>query len=445
MLASSSFLLSPTAIAAPPGGGPCGTVGCTNGATALLVGGEGSYAQLTEEQMTTAFGGYFANYDARISVPFPGDAEFAKSIPEGSDNLYNAIYAHQTALGTPLTIGGVSKGAPSVVDVIYRLLEDLEDTEDGVTPPLPEEMTIGIYGAPSRIFFVGVKYQPVPDTPWDVLLVSAEYDGTADFPDNPFNILAVLNAVNGAKLRHVDAAFYDIQTLPTRYKVEQNALGGTRTTIIIPAERLPLLHDMYESDFWDPNFVAFLDRMLKPIIDSAYNRNWSSTQKGWIDGVAPLPAPPAGPAVAPLVDLEGPDLAGSTVTGSNVTGADVTGSDVTGLNVTGSDPEGPLTSPAGELGGGSTPPVVASTAGETEPPANKRKLDEDDLTDELDGEELSEDLQEQEEQQQEQQEDDGEPPADNGPGANDEGDEDTGDNDTGDNDTGGNDTGGNES
>ncbi|MGB3356496.1 MAG: PE-PPE domain-containing protein [Mycobacterium sp.] len=443
-MASSSFLLAPTAIAAPPGGGACGTVGCTNGATALLVGGEGSYAQLTEEQMTTAFGGYFANYDARISVPFPGDAEFARSIPEGSDNLYNAIYAHQAALGTPITIGGVSKGAPSVVDVLYRLMEDLEDTEDGVTPPLPEEMTVAIYGAPSRVFFVGVKYQPVPDTPWDVVVVSAEYDGTADFPDNPFNILAVLNAVNGAKLRHVDAAFYDIQTLPTRYKVEENSLGGTRTTIIIPAERLPLLHDMYESDFWDPNFVAFLDRMLKPMIDSAYNRNWSTRQKGWIDGIAPLPAPPAGPVVTPPVDLAGSDLAGANVTGSSVGGP---------------NPEGPGTSPAGEPGGGPTPPAAAPPAGDTEPLADKRKLDrfdpteELDLTDELDGEELdggelTDDLQEQEEQQQEQQGDDGEPPADNGgddAGDDDAGGNDTGDNDTGGNDTGGNDTGGNES
>ena len=75
-----------------------GVAGASNGVTALLVGGEGSYAQLTEEQMSTAFGGYFANYDARVSVPFPGDAEFAVSIPEGSDNLYNAIYEHQAAI-----------------------------------------------------------------------------------------------------------------------------------------------------------------------------------------------------------------------------------------------------------------------------------------------------------------------------------------------------------
>ena len=426
MLATSAFLLTSAAIAAPAGGAACATAGCTNGATALLVGGEGRYAQLTEEQMTTAFGGYFANYDARISVPFPGDAEFAHSIPEGSDNLYNAIYAHQAALGTPITIGGVSKGAPSVVDVLYRLMKDLEDTEDGLTPPLPDEMTVAIYGAPSRIFFVGVKYQPVPDTPWDVVVVSAEYDGTADFPDNPFNILAVLNAVNGAKLRHVDAAFYDIQTLPTRYKVEENSLGGTRTTIIIPAERLPLLHDMYESDFWDPKFVAFLDRMLKPIIDSAYNRNWFSEQKGWKDGIAPLPAPPTGSAMTSLVDLDGPDLDGPDLAGS-----DVSGSHVTGSNVTDPEPDGPGTSPAGELGGGST---------QTEP-QTRRELDVDDLTDELDDDELTEELQEQEEQQQEQQEGDGEPPADNGLGDDDEGD--AGDNNTGDNDAGGNDAGDN--
>src|SRR4029079_9686075 len=69
---------------------PGGTAS-TNGVTALLVGGQGSYAVLTPEQMCTAFGGYFAPYDDRVSVPFPGDADFNLSIPEGATNLFNAV------------------------------------------------------------------------------------------------------------------------------------------------------------------------------------------------------------------------------------------------------------------------------------------------------------------------------------------------------------------
>ena len=292
--AASSLLLAPTTFAA----------GSTNGVTALLVGGEGSYAQLTEEQMVTAFGGYFANYDQRISVPFPGDAEFAVSIPEGSDNLYNAIYAHQADLGTPLTIGGVSKGAPSVVDVLYRLMADAADAEDGMNPPGRQHMTVAIYGAPNKVFFLGVKYQPLPETPWNTMIVSAEYDGIADFPDNPFNVLALLNAVAGAEIRHVDAAFYDVNNNPVYYRVDTNSLGAETTTVVIPTDRLPLLEDMYESDFWDPGYVRWLEKVLRPIIDSAYKRHWPSQRNLWKEGIVPMPAPPAGDT---LVDSGAPE------------------------------------------------------------------------------------------------------------------------------------------
>lgn len=274
-------MLAPAVVAVP-----------TNGVTALLVGGEGSYAQLTEEQMSTAFGGYFANYDARVSVPFPGDAEFAVSIPEGSDNLYNAIYAHQSGRGTPLTIGGVSKGAPSVVDVLYRLMDDAKNGEDGRTPPGRQDMTVAIYGAPGKVFFLGVEYQPLPETPYDTVVVSAEYDGIADFPDNPFNVLALLNALAGAESRHVEAAFYDVANNPAYYRVDTNSLGAKTTTVVIPTERLPLLNDMYASAFWDPGYVRFLEKVLRPIIDSAYKRHWPSQRKLWQEGIVPMPQPP---------------------------------------------------------------------------------------------------------------------------------------------------------
>jgi len=276
--------------------GPIGSAFATNGVTALLVGGQGSYAVLTEDQMATAFGGYFAPYDQRISVPFPGDADFSVSIPEGATNLYNAVYAHQAMSGTPITIGGVSKGAPSVIEALKRLETDRENTTDGTEPPPPDMMNVMIYGAPSRIYYGGVRYRPdLPVTPYDVVMVSAEYDGVADMPDNKFNILAVLNAVQGGDMLHVDAAFNtDFANDPMHYKVETNGDGGTVTTIIIPytSPVLPLLMPMLEAGA-DPARVAKLSAALKPIIDSAYKRNRFSEQQKWIDGIVNIPLPAA--------------------------------------------------------------------------------------------------------------------------------------------------------
>jgi hypothetical protein len=279
-----------------------------------LVGGQGSYAVLTEEQMSTAFGGYFANYDQRVSVPFPGDADFNVSIPEGATNLYNAVYAQPA--GTVLTIGGVSKGAPSVIEALRRLEADRENTKDGLQPPDPDHMNVMIYGAPSRIYYAGVRYRPdLPVTPYDVVLVSAEYDGIADMPDNMFNILAVLNAAQGADMLHVDAAFNtDFANDPMHYKVEKNADGGMVTTIVIPYTDpiLPLLHPMLDAG-GDPAKLAKLSAALKPIIDSAYKRNSRVEKKKWTDGIVNIPLPAAATNVGAggSTDTVNPDPGGS--------------------------------------------------------------------------------------------------------------------------------------
>ncbi|KMO69651.1 PE-PPE domain protein [Mycolicibacterium chlorophenolicum] len=290
-----ALIFAPITHAADPGGSTCpGGPASTNGVTALLVGGQGSYAVLTPEQMCTAFGGYFAPYDDRISVPFPGDAEFNDSIPEGATNLYNAVLAQPA--GAVLTIGGVSKGAPSVIEALRQLEAARENTTDGIDVPDADHMNVMIYGAPSRIYYSGVKYRPnLPVTPYDVYMVSAEYDGVADMPDNLFNILAVLNAAQGADMLHVDAAFNtDFANDPMHYKVETNADGGTVTTILIPYTDpiVPLLHPMLEAGA-DPVQLAKLSAILKPIIDRGYTRNNVFEKKKWIDGVVNIPLPAA--------------------------------------------------------------------------------------------------------------------------------------------------------
>ncbi|MEW5813175.1 MAG: PE-PPE domain-containing protein [Actinomycetota bacterium] len=283
-----ALMFAPVAHAADA---PCPVEKCTNGVTALLVGGKGSYATLKPEEMLAAFGGYFAEYDERASVPFPGDADFSKSIPEGATNLYNAVRAEPA--GTVLTIGGVSKGAPSVIEALKRLEADREAGQ-----PVPDEkhMNVMIYGAPSRVYYSGVRYRPdVPVTPYDVYLVAAEYDGVADMPDNMFNILAVLNAAQGADMLHVEAAFHtDFENDPMRYKVETNGDGGTVTTILIPYTDpiLPLLHPMLEAG-GDPAQLAKLSAALKPIIDSAYKRNRPAEKKKWQTGIVTIPLPEA--------------------------------------------------------------------------------------------------------------------------------------------------------
>lgn len=237
--------------------------GVANGATALIVGGKGDYATLTDEQMSTALGGYFAD-DTRVSVPFPGTADFRHSTEVGEANLYQAIYSTPG----PKIIGGVSEGVAAVEEVLRRLMQDQNR-------PGRDELAVVIYGRPNATLyrFGGVKYQPLPDTPYDILVVKAQYDGIADWPDDPFNLLAVMNALMGAQQLHVAAGFYDISTVPKEYisTTPGNNGGGTTTTVLIPTPVLPLLKALADRGN-SPELVKMLDSILRPIVDSAYRR-----------------------------------------------------------------------------------------------------------------------------------------------------------------------------
>lgn len=242
-------------------------VGCAPGlasaSTALILGGAGRYADLTDEELANALGGYFADYDHRVNVPFAGTDDFGQSIDAAADSMYDAVYS------TPgkKTIGGVSQTAPAIAEVLRRLENDAD------APP-PSDLDAAMYGAPSPFFFrlSGVDYQPLPETPYNLLIVKAEYDGVADFPDNPFNLLAVVNAYMGYNQLHYQAAFTDISQVPEEYITRvENSKGGTTTTVLIPTEVLPLLKPLADAGMSDET-VAYLDNILRPLIDSAYHR-----------------------------------------------------------------------------------------------------------------------------------------------------------------------------
>ena len=261
--------------------------------TALIVGGKGSYAHLTDEQMSAAFGGYFAGYDRRVSVDFPGTDNFKQSVQVGETNLYGDVYA--TSAADPngvITIGGVSEGAPAVTAVLKSLAHDLQNPPAGVTVPDPEHLNAAVYGYPSKALRLGTDFQPFPETPYNLLFVFAEYDGVADFPDNPFNLLAVINAVMGGDQLHVDDANFPILSQPTEWVSVVNGAGGRTTTIMIPTSVLPILEPLQNAGA-SPQTIANLDHLLRPMIDRAYHR------PAMTSGVVPATVVPRPPGYTP--------------------------------------------------------------------------------------------------------------------------------------------------
>ena len=105
-------------------------------------------------------------------------------------------------------------------------------------------------------------------------MLTYEYDGWADWPDDPLNLLAARNALAGALMNHSETYFVDLSALKADENlkpiVKKNASGGLTTYYLIPTTTLPLV-------VMNPRLAPRAEE-LKRQIDAAYRRN---------DGTAP--------------------------------------------------------------------------------------------------------------------------------------------------------------
>ena len=195
------------------------------------------------------------------------------SIPGGAAALNGAIIA--TRASDPsgnIAVAGYSEGA----QVANRWLNDY-----GRAPDAPLNLSVVLIGNPCRKYggyttpvgqFLGLVTPP--DTQYQVVDVARQYDGWADAPTNPFNLLASVNAVAGALLTHTDYTNVDLHD-PNNVTWQE----GNITYVLVPTRIVPLLYP-YQAWAQSPlgqllgwnTLLESVNAQLKPIIDSAYVR-----------------------------------------------------------------------------------------------------------------------------------------------------------------------------
>ncbi|MGE2832737.1 PE-PPE domain-containing protein [Mycobacterium sp. SMC-4] len=253
--------------------------------SAVIIGGI-SVPKMSDLLMAPLLGGAFKNQE-RINVQWPaeagpftgrGDLTLGASIAVGKENMHAAIKdaladldrdaAGNIVAGQKVTVVGLSAGA-LVVDEVMRDLA----AQPGA--PSAEHLTFVVAADSSRQDMIDkakhnakydYTYQPAPTTGYDVVVVTGEYDGMADFPDRPWNLMAVTNAIAGGVLVHVTSMYTDLSTVPaSNVTVETNAEGGTTTHYLVPTKKLPIVTLM--------PWLAPREAELKAQIDKAYIRN----------------------------------------------------------------------------------------------------------------------------------------------------------------------------
>jgi hypothetical protein len=254
--------------------------------TAMFINGMTPVLRAPQEEHDwhlTELGGRYANDDI-VTVDYPASAwPLTTRHPTMGGSVAQGVVA-TTALvkntSGPKVVIATSQGTL----VADQALADL--AADSHAPPKSELSFVivadplrpgGILsGLPAGLYIPILDYttRSVPQSQYDIVVLKQEYDGIADFPDRPLNLLADANALAGIVYLHFrehDGASYT--GIPETGGVTTvNDLQGKTTTYLLPTENLPLTEPL--RDLGVPvEAVDALDRVLRPVIDSGYVRN----------------------------------------------------------------------------------------------------------------------------------------------------------------------------
>lgn len=209
----------------------------------------------------------------------PGSLTLNESTRLGSEvldaRMQAAVEANRES-GDPIAVFGYSQSAWLAAIEKQILMSRIAQSEalpriDVVMLGNPIRPNGGLF---SRFPDLGVvTWTPVLSAPTDTAFrsydIARQYDPFADFPDDPSNVLAVLNAAFGL-INHdysgvtlnPDDPRYDPDTVVQQY--------GDTTYYLIPSKTLPMLEPLRQGGFGQ--LADALEPVLTPIVESGYDR-----------------------------------------------------------------------------------------------------------------------------------------------------------------------------
>ena len=180
----------------------------------------------------------------------------------------------------------------------------LEQHADDADAPSPDELSFVLIGNPTRAYG-GSDSKGMPQTQYDVIDVSRQYDPASDFPDDPTNLIALLNSLAAFTVIHTEyegVNLYDPANIVWK--------EGNTTYVFVPTENLPLLEPLRNLGL--TGLADALNGPLKKIVERAYDRSYLPTSP---DEPAAMSAPSSTPASARIPGPSDVDHDDSAATG----------------------------------------------------------------------------------------------------------------------------------
>ncbi|KLO29772.1 hypothetical protein ABW16_09185 [Mycolicibacter heraklionensis] len=231
--------------------------------------------------------------------PFSGKLD--DSLAQGQQDLYAAVM-HQLAGGDvdaahPIVIGGYSQstviesmlqhqlasaGVPSDY-VHFVMVGDVSSPNGGLLERfnLPDD-------AQPNLPSLGITFGGAgPSDLYPTEVYNHEYDGFADFPQYPINILADINALLGIVFEHTTYLGLSAEQISDAILLPNASPDSLTNYYMIPADGLPLLDPLL---FFGNGGKALYD-LLEPVMTILVNLGYGNIEHGWSQGPADVATP----------------------------------------------------------------------------------------------------------------------------------------------------------
>lgn len=232
-------------------------------------------------------------------LPVP-QLNFADSLAQGAASLDAAIRP-QLEAGDEVTVFGYSQSAVVSTLAMQKLLADVPG---GAYDPLNLHFVLigdpnsPIGGILSRLHFAdgldgGMQHIPflgIPvgigagPTDFSASIYSTEYDGWSNFPLDPTNLLAVLNALMGIQAVH--GAYFNDNLANA---IDLGSIGSN-DFYMLPTEQLPILGPLYGLGDIGKFAADAVAPILKTFIDWSYGNPGAPDAGITVNGVDPIGA-----------------------------------------------------------------------------------------------------------------------------------------------------------
>jgi hypothetical protein len=215
-------------------------------------------------------------------APLTGlDSEpFGVSLRQGTEVLNTAIM-NQISAGNNVITFGASQSAtiqtlelqqlgalpanerPSTDQLAFVMIGDGNNPDGGLL-----ERFVGAYIASLDVSFSGAT----PDNLYPTDIYTAQYDGWADYPRYPLNILADLNAFAGIAFVHGEYTNLTVAQVDSAIQLPTTATDTMTNYYLIPTDNLPLLQplELLGAPRW---LTDLIEPDLRVLIELGYDRS----------------------------------------------------------------------------------------------------------------------------------------------------------------------------